>query len=48
MKEHIRAVQNGEIRYVRPIAAYKKKHPKPNENALKEVSKAATTGSKVY
>jgi len=41
-------VQVVEIRYVRPIAGYKKEHPKPNENVLKEISKAATTGNKVY
>jgi len=31
---------------VRPIAGYKKEHPRLNKNALKEMSKAATTGNK--
>jgi hypothetical protein len=48
MKEHIRAVQKGEIHYVRQIAGYKMEHPKPSENALKALSKAATTGNKIY
>jgi hypothetical protein len=48
MKEGRRAVQMGDIRCVRPIAGCKKEHPKHNENALKELSKAKTTGNKVY
>lgn len=48
MKEHIIAVQMGEIRYVRLIAGCKKQHSKPNENVSKELSKATTTGNKVY
>jgi hypothetical protein len=44
VKEHIRGVQMGEICYVRPIAGYKKEHPKPNENALKELSREVKRG----